>query len=529
MVPSPPQTHRFILTPRLRDGLLILACIVAHALYLAVAFFGHDRFGFPLDDAWIHQTYARNLAQTSQWAFVPGVPSTGATSILWPLMLVPAYLLPIDPRWWTHLVGLLSLAETALGAARLVETNSPGGVRENTLTLSLAVGLGVALEWHLVWAAASGMETGLFAALLIWFWVSFLRRDPARVGHVWHDGLLLGVWGGVLVLARPEGILAAGLAGIYGLLVPGRLRDRLRWAALAAAGLALLLVPYFGLNVLTSGEMWPNTFYAKQTEYAALWSIPYPRRLLSQAFVSLIGPQIVLLPGLLYTLWLAVRHRPVDWSVLLPVVWIVSHWALYAARLPVTYQHGRYAIPTIPVLAAYSIYGACQLARPRARQTPIRLASLTWLLAGALLFPLMVGFSGAPAYGRDVTFIEDEMVAVARWVADNTRPETVIAAHDIGALGYFAPRPLVDLAGLASPEVIPFMTDEARLTAYILDSRAAYLVVFPHWSRAYESLVDQPVFCPVWSAAQQEGYGGPSHLGPMTIYRVAPDADCSPQ
>jgi hypothetical protein len=146
-----------------------------------------------------------------------------------------------------------------------------------------------------------------------------------------------------------------------------------------------------------------------------------------------------------------------------------------------------------------------------------------------LLFPLMVGFSGAPAYARDVAFIEDEMVAVALWVADHTGPETVVAAHDIGALGYFAPRPLVDLAGLASPEVIPFMTDDTRLTAYILDSRAAYLIVFPHWSRAYESLIGQPVFCPVWSAARREGYGGPSLLGPMTVYRVAPDADCLPE
>ena len=39
--------------------------------------------------------------------------------------------------------------------------------------------------------------------------------------------------------------------------------------------------------------------------------------------------------------------------------------------------------------------------------------------------------------------------------------------------------PLIDLAGLITPEVIPFIRDEARLAEF-LDSRSAeYLIVFP--------------------------------------------------
>src|SRR5512138_2254022 len=41
------------------------------------------RIGYPLDDAWIHQTYARNLALHGEWAFIPGRPSAGSTSPLW--------------------------------------------------------------------------------------------------------------------------------------------------------------------------------------------------------------------------------------------------------------------------------------------------------------------------------------------------------------------------------------------------------------------------------------------------------------
>jgi len=54
-------------------------------------------------------------------------------------------------------------------------------------------------------------------------------------------------------------------------------------------------------------------------------------------------------------------------------------------------------------------------------------------------------------------------------VAENVPSEKIIAVHDIGAMGYFSGHQLVDLAGLANPEVIPFMRDEPRLHQYLLE------------------------------------------------------------
>jgi hypothetical protein len=98
----------------------------------------------------------------------------------------------------------------------------------------------------------------------------------------------------------------------------------------------------------------------------------------------------------------------------------------------------------------------------------------------ALLVTFLVIY-GAPQYATDVAIIEGEMVTTARWLAANTEPDDLIAVHDIGAIGYYARRPMLDLAGLISPEVIPFIRDEMALLDWMQEQGAVYLVTFPDW------------------------------------------------
>jgi hypothetical protein len=58
--------------------------VIALAALLAVLFYLISselifRIGFPLDDSWIHLTYARNLAEHGEWAFRLGERSAGST------------------------------------------------------------------------------------------------------------------------------------------------------------------------------------------------------------------------------------------------------------------------------------------------------------------------------------------------------------------------------------------------------------------------------------------------------------------
>jgi hypothetical protein len=114
-----------------------------------------------------------------------------------------------------------------------------------------------------------------------------------------------------------------------------------------------------------------------------------------------------------------------------------------------------------------------------------------------------------------VAIIESEMVDTARWVNQNTPAEALVAAHDIGALGYYGERQLVDLAGLISPEVIPFIRDEDRLKAFLDAREAEFLVTFPGW---YPELVQwaDPLYSTQGRFSPQAGGEN------MAVYRWGP-------
>lgn len=492
--------------------------------YLLVSARGYGYTGFPLDDAWIHQTYARNLARSGQLAFTPGIPSAGSTAPLWSLLLSLGYVLRLPYQAWTYGLGLACLGLTGWTVARLGRRLFP-----RQPAVGLLAGLFCLFEWHLAWAAVSGMETILFV------WLSALLVERARAPErVQPSGrgrpeFWLGLLGGLLVLTRPEGIGLVGLLALelaYRRLRAGESPVSLlrRWAWLGL-GLGLLLAPYVAFHLAQTGLPFPNTFYAKQAEYrVVLATFPWWWRLFGSfgpqvetvqgVFrVIFIGGQLLLLPGLLFGAWLTFKERRA--GLVLLWSWWFGYLLLYGLRLPVTYQHGRYQIPAIPWLILLGVWGsACLWQRLPRRRLVWRAAGQALVLATVLLLLAFTGI-GAAAYGRDVRFIESEMVAAARWLDRRAGAEALVAAHDIGAIGYFTQRPLIDLAGLVTPEVIPFMRDEAALLEFITARRADYLVTFPSW---YPQLTQQAGLQPVYitRAPWAPAAGGEN----MVVYRL---------
>lgn len=503
-----------------RDWLVFGAAALAVSLYIGWSL-ATSGLGFPLDDGWIHQTYARNLARAGRWEYTPGVVSAGSTAPLWTLLLAVGYVLRIPFLLWTFLLGSLSLLWMG-GAGMALWRQLWPEWRER----AWVAGLLLVLSWPLVWGALSGMETIFFIALgltLIWAY----GRVVMAAAPGWHAVVGLGLLSGLLILTRPDGLVLVLLVGLGLLLYPGSLSRRARLLILWGLALVLPLIPYFAFNWQTSGSIWPNTFYAKQTEYQAVLERPLPLRTIQLLYFSLGGPEVgwrgisgarwLLWPGLFLATWYSLNA---DWKMarlwrLLPLLWAGGHVFLYAWRLPVTYQHGRYLMAALPVWILYGLAGWLWIWMRAGSRRPARIGRQVGVLTLALLliFFLMLG---AGVYASDVAFIEGEMVTVANWLASNTPPDALVAAHDIGAIGYFAERPILDLAGLITPEVIPLLDDPQALAGYVLRSPASYLVTAPGWP--YTAVTSLPetelLFDTDYAWTRERGWNN------MVVYRL---------
>lgn len=287
--------------------------------------------------------------------------------------------------------------------------------------------------------------------------------------------MTLGLLVGISVWVRPDGITLLGPVAVYALLERSTRKQRWRDLYTFLFGAMVLFIPYLLFNLMLSGTPMPNTFYAKQAEYAAWQALPFMARFGRLALQFFSGPGLVLLPGAFFWLNDAIRRQ--DWGTIVGLAWLAGYLLIYISRLPV-YQHGRYVIPGMPIFFLWGLLGLFIYIQQGRTGRYHRS-----LLAGWRLIILGVSGAfwllGARAYVQDVAFIESEMVITAKWVSENIPANELIAAHDIGALGYFDTHPILDLAGLVSPEVIPIMRDEDQLRKYLASNDVNYLIAFP--------------------------------------------------
>lgn len=469
------------LTVTRRDSVFFLLSGLMVTIFLIFA----GGWGFPLDDSWIHQTYGRNLALNGEWAFIPGQPSAASTSPLYTALLSIGYFFRIPYFLWTHLLGILALTMTASLGARMAEYVLP-----ESKIVGWWVGLMLILSWHLIWAASSGMETMLFSMMtVLLIYLAWRETDENRIHETQPlliRGVIFGIATALTALARPEGVLLGGIAALLMLIArpQGNILKVIIYGIGAAIGFALMISPYLWLNWQLTESLLPNTANAKFEQHAILIEqLSYLTRYRNLALSISTGGQVMLIPGIIAYVWMKLRNDDILKGLffLLPIFWGLSHIALYAARLPASYQHGRYIIPTLPAFIFAGVIGTAWLmqhyrkVRPESPFAMLRRLTIQATAISSAVLTLAFIPLGLDAYANDVEVINSEMVASAEYIKENIPPDELMAIHDIGAVGYFASRDMIDIAGLVTPEIIPIVADGDALWDYMEEIGRAHV------------------------------------------------------
>jgi len=491
---------------RWRDDVFVIAAAVFPlALFAAREKQIAGASGFPLDDAWIHLQFARNLAEGAGFSFNPGAPVAGSTAPLWTLLLAAGAAASSPSLGMAKAFGVAA----TLGAAILTRRAALAwGARAD-----VALVAAVALLWTgpVAWGALSGMEVALAAFLVA----------AALLAHA-HDRLLTSsACAALAVLARPEAFL------LIPLFVLAR-TVTLRRAAAFALVTVMTVAPAALFSLWTVGTLYPATAAAKVegglvgwlggvNEPAALTWIWRPWTFLTAWIGWLTATHwllpLALVPGLVLAWRRAGRALG---AVALALLAHPFGMALLAPYRGPAFQEGRYSIHLLPLVVltlAVALGGRerggppseTMLAKTGSHELPTRGDAVNpdntglgrgatappvprrncWVRTVAVVWLGIAVVSLVPAatrYGWAVQNINAMQVHLGRWVDTNLPRTARIAANDIGAIAYFSRREIIDLMGLVTPEIIPFRRrGELGVMRYLKEACPQYVIIFPAW------------------------------------------------
>jgi hypothetical protein len=344
--------------------------------------------------------------------------------------------------------------------------------------------------WMARWSL-SGMETPVAVALVLAGFVVFTEgrewgSRPVRTGTFWA----------LAALTRPEGVLLLVLWGVF-LVIDTDSRNGVRRLLAGSLPPLVLYGGWLAFSRLYFGTFWPNTLAAKTAGStgwpAAVESLTRQAQVVGATDAVLAAALVSALAFGGARMWpqrpRAQRMLPWAWVGLLPILYVMR-------GVPVL---SRYLVPTLPVLAWLAWRSVERWwageepdpgLRPGAALLGIGLASLA-LVQNLVVYrqavlPQVQSFSAG---------MRQSLIPWGHWFGEHTPPGATIAAPDIGAIGYYSNRRVLDLAGLVTPAMVPVLEHElpedvvARFS-FTRVGRPDYLV--DRAPRAYDLLSRSP-------------------------------------
>lgn len=484
---------------------LTTIALAVYTIRAVIARCGHP--AVPLDDAFIHFQYAKRLAGGHFFSYVDGEGySSGATSLLWPVLLAPLHaagLTDLSIIWGAWVFGFLALGALTVETYRLALPLVGRGAAVGAAAMVPCFG-------GYVFGAASGMEVVPLAFVL-----AFALRHSIEWGELPRGERSMRRFCVLIVLAflaplvRPEGTLVSVIVAVILTAFPpreseasARARAVVRYGAppLALAGAFVVPLlhwvltgsvtssttivkwlpgnPYYGhgaalaasvrdnlrifFDVIIDGREWSAVYIpsgARPFALAALVALPaagWLRGRSLRAVLILLMALAMLIPcSYLTFLWNRLRYL---WPF--AFAWFIGLSCL--ARCVA--DAGAMFIPRFGLAA------------------PV----LSGIFAGA--FASHLGWT-LEDLASSASAIDRQQVTLGRWARTALEPGAVVGVNDTGAISYFSELPTFDIVGLTTPGEARYWVAGAgsRFEHYERLGRASrerlptHFIVYPHW------------------------------------------------
>jgi len=391
------------------------------------------------EDAYITYSYAKHLAAGEGWIFSPGQePSYGSSTPLWTMLLAVTARIGMAPHVSSPLLTSCLYAVSAVMMFRLLVPLS-----------GLLVAFLSSLAWSLafvVFFRTGGMETALLIVL-----IAVLAHLLINPKSGWWPGVVMGL----LLLTRPDSLILILLAFAFWAV---RREGRVRIAPNAIA-LACIYLPWMLYAWHTFGDVVPTSLRAKLAVATAFPS-HFGLKSFRNQFLHDVSTLVlaIMLIGLAVGVLATWKKRPALAPLLM---WIPCYWIAMARNAP---DYSWYYAPPLWIAYASTFVGMAEVFRGRAR--PLAVPAMAALLA-VLVQSNWVGIRslrGPQAHTHRQLGIHHRLANVVRAKAD---PGDLVAAFEVGNLAYWSDRPVLDLMGLTSPEVLPFLESRSKMTDQI--------------------------------------------------------------
>ncbi len=430
--------HRLILI------LALLSYLIAGSIFIYLLF-----SSWAYDDPFITYRYASNLAHGLGFVYNPGQRIQSTTTPLFTLLLAPISYSGADLPHLANLIGAFSLVIGGLFIWDLAHTwDTPlvgwvGLLLYPTFTLLITT---------------LGSETPLYLAFCLGAFSFYARKQY----------VITALMVSLALLTRPDGVLVAIVLSVDFILSyrnnifipwrnPTRLVSELKQQRIPIPWKAVFLfggitLAWFIFAWLYFGSPLPVTLVAKQQQGSMEISTRF-----APGFIDLVRSyaqswQYWLYAALAFLGISLLISKARRWNLL--VAWALFYFLAYSI-LGVSRYNWYYAplVPAFVVLTGLGLYAITgqlsKISKPFSWAPAVVILALLVFAQGQLLLRL-----------REY---QDPRVAIYQatgiWLNGHTPGDAKVGALEVGIIGYYAQRPMIDFSGLIQPKVAKHLTE----------------------------------------------------------------------